>query len=215
MKKGYMYIASSGYDPEKGKHIKDPYLGDVPTLGACMPNIRKHVQVGDSIFVISGKLPNEDQYIIGGFEVAEKLPASEAFKKFPEHHLVKRVDHQLSGNIIINSRGEQHFLDNHKNFDNRLENYIVGKNSLFLRNPEEVIKGRKETLKILKNIFGKNGKSPQNIIGRMRKLDEKQVKIVTNWLKSLKTNEKNFSHTAGAGHSSSSSEQYKTQPILF
>jgi len=38
MKKGYMYITSTGYDPERGKSINDPYLGDVPTLGACMPN---------------------------------------------------------------------------------------------------------------------------------------------------------------------------------
>ncbi len=33
--KGYIYITSTGYDPEHGKSLKDPYLGDVPTLGGC------------------------------------------------------------------------------------------------------------------------------------------------------------------------------------
>lgn len=37
---GKIYVVSSGYDPEMGKHVHDPYLGPNPTLGACRPGIR-------------------------------------------------------------------------------------------------------------------------------------------------------------------------------
>jgi hypothetical protein len=42
---GKIYVMSSGYDPEKGKHVNDPYLGAVPTLGACRHDIREKLQV--------------------------------------------------------------------------------------------------------------------------------------------------------------------------
>lgn len=41
---GKIFITRSGYDPQLGKHVKDPYLGDCPTLGACRPDIRKQLQ---------------------------------------------------------------------------------------------------------------------------------------------------------------------------
>jgi hypothetical protein len=31
---GKIFITRSGYDPQLGKHVKDPYLGPCPTL-AC------------------------------------------------------------------------------------------------------------------------------------------------------------------------------------
>jgi hypothetical protein len=34
---GKIFITRSGYDPQLGKHVKDPYLGPCPTLGACRP----------------------------------------------------------------------------------------------------------------------------------------------------------------------------------
>ena len=78
--KGYIFITSSGYDPERGKHLKDPFLdGDVGSLGACMPNIRKRVQPGDHIFVVSGRIKEAPQYVVGGFEVQEKMHAAAAF----------------------------------------------------------------------------------------------------------------------------------------
>ena len=30
---GKIFITSSGYDPEKGKHVKDPYLATLQVLG--------------------------------------------------------------------------------------------------------------------------------------------------------------------------------------
>lgn len=215
MRKGYMFIASSGYDPDKGKHIKDPSLGSTPTFGACMPNVRKQVQPGDSIFVISGKIYESLQYIIGGFDVTEKIHVNEAYRRFPEHHLLRRTDHELTGNIIVDKNGVQHFLDNHKNFDKRLENYIVGKNPIVLTDPTEIEKGREGTLEILKTLFNKDGKTPHNIVGRMRKLDEEQVKKLKEWLLSLKLPETKFSRMAKAEKESRQRREYKIQPILF
>ncbi len=43
---GKIFVTSSGYDPEKGKDVKDPYLGANPSLGACRPDIRKKLQKG-------------------------------------------------------------------------------------------------------------------------------------------------------------------------
>src|SRR5438552_12799562 len=99
---GKIFITSSGYDPEKGKQVKDPYLGPCPTLGACRPDIRKQLQKGDHIFVVSGKVPDADQFVIGGFEIAEKISASEAYLRFPHLRLSKRADGQVTGNVIVN-----------------------------------------------------------------------------------------------------------------
>jgi hypothetical protein len=67
MKKGYVIIERYGYDPDNGKSINDPYLGDVPTLGACVPNIRHWVDPGDHLFFVSGKVHSAPQFVIGGF----------------------------------------------------------------------------------------------------------------------------------------------------
>ena len=67
---GKIFITRSGYDPQLGKHVKDPYLGPNPTLGACRPDVRKQLQQGDHIFVVSGKIPVAPQYVMGGFEIA-------------------------------------------------------------------------------------------------------------------------------------------------
>jgi hypothetical protein len=75
---GKIFITRSGYDPELGKHVKDPYLGDSPTLGACRPDIREKLKLGDHIFVISGKVPNANQFVMGGFEIESKIPAIQA-----------------------------------------------------------------------------------------------------------------------------------------
>jgi hypothetical protein len=69
---GKIIITSSGYDPQLGKHVKDPYLGPNPSLGACRPGIRQRLTEGDHLFFISGKLRNVNQYVMGGFEVGEK-----------------------------------------------------------------------------------------------------------------------------------------------
>src|SRR5258708_2405445 len=122
---GKLIITRSGYDPEMGRYIKDPYLGETPSIGACRPDVRRRVDVGGQIFVISGKVKDVPQVVLGGFEVAEKISAMEAFRRFPRQRLRRREDGQLVGNVIINARGKQHQLDDHSNFAERVKNYIV------------------------------------------------------------------------------------------
>src|SRR6185312_12402255 len=117
--KGKIFVTSSGYDPEKGKDVKDPYLGPNPSLGACRPDIRKQLQIGDQIFVVSGKVQNFDQYVIGGFEIEEKISVLEAYERFPEQRLRLGDDGKVTGNIVVDAYGRQHKLDHHakKTFD--------------------------------------------------------------------------------------------------
>lgn len=215
MRKGLIFITSHGYDPDKGRHVKDPYLGNTPTFGGCMPNVRKQAQIGDSIFVISGKIKDHSQYVIGGFDVAEKIHANEAYQRFPEHHLMKRTDGELTGNIIVDGTGEPHFLDNHDNFEKRLDNYIVGKNPIMLSESAEIEKAREGTLEILKSLFNKDGKMPRDIVGRMRHLNEEQVEKLKAWLKSLKTPETRAARAIRLEKEARKAPQYRIQPILF
>lgn len=64
---GKIVITRTGYDPELGKHVKDPYLGPNPSLGACRPDVREKLQEGDHLLphrqaaerepVCNGRLP--------------------------------------------------------------------------------------------------------------------------------------------------------------
>lgn len=194
MKKGYIYITSSGYDPEKGKHLNDPYLGRVPTLGACMPNIRRNVVPGDYIYVISGKLPPRDnqveipQYIVAGFEVREKIHALQAYDRFPQHRLHRRGDGQLDGNVVVTGSGIQHPLDPHAmaTFGKRVDNYVVGGSPLILETSPEVEYGRADTMPVLRSLLGKQGPTPISVVGRWSKLDSGQLEELNQWLRSIK-----------------------------
>lgn len=183
--KSYLHITESGFDPEKGKPIKDPYLGDQPSLGACMPNIRRLVVPGDRIFTMSGKTAGVQQFIIGGFEVAEKISALAAFRRFPEQRL-RIVDGQVTGNIIVDSRGRQHPLDHHENFANRVSNYIVGRDPIALTTRREIQQARAETLYVLRQLLRKNGDSPIKVMGRWCRFDEQQTRELTDWLLDIK-----------------------------
>jgi hypothetical protein len=184
---GNIFITRSGYDPEKGKHVKDPYLGNVPTLGACRPDIRHRVAPGDYIFVISGKLPRVPQYIIGGFEVEQKIDAMTAYRMFPDQRLHLREDGELGGNVIVNSRGKQHRLDSHTSFERRISDYVIGRNPIALTTPDEVSRGREQTLDVLRSVLRKPGLSPIDVVGRWgSKLSEDQVLQLRDWLYSLK-----------------------------
>ena len=158
---GKIFVTSSGYDPEKGKDVKDPYLGPTPSLGACRPDIRRQLQIGDEIFVVSGKVRNVDQFVIGGFGIKEKISVFEAYERFPEQRLKLGDDGQLIGNVIVDASGKQHELDHHpkKTFDKRIENYVVGCNPIVLVTPEEVAEGRQRTLEILRDVFDLKGDS--------------------------------------------------------
>lgn len=174
---GKIFVTGSGCDPVEGKHIKDPYLGPKPSLGACRPDIRKRLQKGDQVFVVSGKVRGVAQVILGGFEVAEKISAIEAYERFPEQRLRQLPDGQVTGNVIVNAKGEQHVLDHHdtNTFDRRIEDYLVGTNPIALLTPEEIAMGRLWTLEILRDVFEKKGDSVREIIGRASNMTEKQV----------------------------------------
>ena len=186
---GKIFITSKGYDPQLGKHIKDPYLGTNPSLGACRPDFRRQVQEGDHLFVISGKLPNVRQFVMCDLEVAQKIDAIQAYKQFPDQRLRMRDDSQLTGNIIVNASGTQHKLDAHKpaTFARRTPNYIVGTNCIALTDPAEIALGREQTLDMLREIFQKNGGSPFEIVGHYGSgLNENQIIRLREWLLSLK-----------------------------
>src|SRR5215207_6414220 len=102
---GKIYVTSTGGDPEKGDHVKDPYLGPNASLGGCRPDIREQVQKGDHVFVVTGKVKGCEQVVLGGFEVAEKISAIEAYERFPEQGLSRRPDGQVTGNVIVNAEG--------------------------------------------------------------------------------------------------------------
>ncbi len=185
--KGEIFITRTGYDPQLGKHIKDPTLGPVPTLGACHPDFRKKLQEGDHLFVVSGKIQRANQFIMGGFEIEAKIDATEAYKMFPENRLRMRPDGQLTGNIIVDSTGMQHSLDDHKTFQNRTPNYVVGTNLLALESDSEIEMGRQETMEVLRTIFQKNSKTPFELIGHYGKsLNERQILEIRDWLDALK-----------------------------
>jgi hypothetical protein len=184
--KAKIFVTSSGYDPDKGKHVKDPYLGPRPTLGACRPDIRKQLQKGDEIYVVSGKIATASQYVIGGFAIEEKISAIEAYLRFPKHRLIRGDDGQISGNVIVDSSGKQHELDHHKNFDRRIENYVIGTNPIVLLTPAEIAEGRRLTLEILQDVFQKKGDSVRKIIGRCSNLTEKQAEKLRSHLNEVK-----------------------------
>lgn len=185
---GKIFITSSGYDPQLGKHVKDPYLGADASLGACHPDIRRKVKEGDHIFVISGKVPNVRQFVMGGFEVVKKINAQQAYQMFPDRRLHLRDDGQLAGNIIVDANGAQHPLDHHnpETFAKRISDYIVGGNSIALVKPKEIALGREQTLDALREILKKNGGSPWEIVGHYgSQLTEEQVHQLREWLLSL------------------------------
>jgi len=189
---GKIFITRSGYDPQLGKHVKDPYLGPCPTLGACRPDIRRELEAGDHIFVVSGKIPDFNQFVMGGFEIESKIHAVEAYRLFPSLRLRIRDDGQLTGNIIVQPDGRQHELDDHNSFHRRIENYVVGTNLISLITPEEIAQGRKQTLDALRDILHRKGDSPFAVVGRFgTRLTDKQVLQLREWLAAVKRVAKN------------------------
>lgn len=191
---GKLIITRSGYDPEQGRHIKDPYLGPEPSMGACRPDVRRGLGLGDNIFLLSGKLrptarrPSPPQYVVGGFEIAEKISSIEAYRRFPRQRLRERPDGQLTGNVIIDRRGQQHPLDTHptSTISNRVQNYIVGRNGVALKTHEEIELGRAETMEALQSILRRKGDTPIQLVGRWGvNLTERQVEELRAWLLSI------------------------------
>jgi hypothetical protein len=124
---------------------------------------------------------------MGGFEIESKMNATEAYRLFPELRLRQRDDGQLTGNIIVDGDGRQHPLDDHNSFDERIKNYVIGKNVLALETDREIAAGRRDTLEILQDVLRKKGKSPVNLVTRFgTDLNEQQIMRLRDWLEQIK-----------------------------
>lgn len=161
-------------------------MGPKPSLGACRPDIRRQVRIGDHIFVVSGKVNNAKQFVMCGFEVVRKINARDAYVEFPDRRLHRQKDGQLTGNVIVNGNGYQHHLDDHPNFEKRLPNYLLGDRNIAPMSANGIALAREQTLDVLREVLRKNGKSPIEVIGRWgSQLNEDQVHAIRNWLLSL------------------------------
>jgi hypothetical protein len=191
----YIFV-SPGSDPGAGYPLADPLFrkSGVTTMGQCRPDLRKRVRQGDAIFVLSGKIKGAGvpQYLIGALSVDQKIDAILARDRFPENTL-RLVDGTKVGNVIVSATGEQDPLDSHPahNFKERIKNYIIAKDAIYLDSEKEVQLGRERTLDILRRVFGKpRAKSVHELIHRNRVLDEKQVQMLLNALQAIKTDAK-------------------------
>ena len=186
--KGYVYITSTGTDPAARSNLGDPLFGRIPTLGACMPNIRRNVTRGDWIFVVSGKLAPVQQYVVGGIRVSEKIDALAAYERFPENRLRQSNQGVIRGNIIVTHEGRQHPLDHHpaRTFDERIKNFIVGSDAVALETPAEVAIGREQTLPKLSELLGRRGNRVIDVMSRWSKVDEDQITSMLSWLRGIK-----------------------------
>lgn len=177
----YIFV-SPGSDPGAGLALVDPMLSSSkPSMGTCRPDLRRMVKPGDHIFVISGSRGRSiPQYVIGGMQIDKKLEDQlEALRRRPEN--VLRFDgKQRSGNIIALPDGTQDPRDEHdkrdrEKFENRIKNYILGKDPVVLETPKEVEIGRDRSVRILSGIFDIPGHRMQQVVGRGRKLSNVQV----------------------------------------
>ncbi len=175
-----------GADPGAGWKMTDPIFGKTPTLGACVPNIRRAVTSDDYIFSISGRVKDVKQYIVGGFQVAEKINMLSAIERFPENKMKILEDGSIKGNIIIDEKGNHLEFDYHTNHEKRVENYIIGKNPIVVKGESEIEIAREETIDILNKIFDRKGQKVSEIIGRWRKLDEDKIVQLLDWMNKLK-----------------------------
>jgi hypothetical protein len=183
--KGYIYKLYKGADPHVGWTFNDPIFGKKASLGACMPNIRKAVDLGDWVFCISGKISEKTPYIVGGFQVDEKITAIEARLKYPEFVLSKNERGQIVGNIIVDDDGNRDPLDDHSGFEKRKENYILGKNKIYINSSQSIQAGREKTLEILQKTFDRKVNRIDDIVPRWRKLNQLQVETLVDELKKI------------------------------
>lgn len=181
----FIYKLYAGADPVTGWQFNDPIFGTPPTLGACVPNMRRTVERGEWVFAISGNVPGYKPYVAGGFRVQEKINALEAHRRFPHYRLRADASGQVLGNVIVDENGRQNTLDRHTNFERRLDNYLVGNEAVVIDDPDRVEKAREQTLPVLSRIFGRQGNRTFDIIGRGRAMTKSQVEEMTDWLRSL------------------------------
>jgi hypothetical protein len=184
--KGYIYTMFKGADPGEGFELTDPIFGKIPTMGACRPDIRRVVEAGDQIFVVSGRRGGVQQYVVGGFAVGRKVTQLAAYAQFPENRQRRDDDGTMHGNVIVLPDGRQNPVDYHTNFKNRVDNYIIGQDPIVLETPDEIRRARQESLDTLKHIFKRDGDTIFKIIGRGRRLSGEQVEQMRRWLSGIK-----------------------------
>jgi len=184
--KGYIYSMSADADPGKGWVMTDPIFQPKPTLGACMPNIRRLVVPGDYIFVVSGRIPDVRQYVVGGFRVDQIIDALAAYKRFPENRLRESERGGVLGNVIVDENGNHHPKDNHSNFERRVENYIVGGDPIYLDGPAEIQRSREASIPFLSRMFATSGSTAIEVMTRWRKLNENQIDDLLVWMRGIK-----------------------------
>src|SRR5262245_40327192 len=95
----YIYILGDGADPASGTLLNDPLFGPVPSMGACRPDLRRNVAIGDWIFAISGRKRHVQQYVVGGLRVGEKIDALAAYHRMPQNRLHRNAEGKIVGNI--------------------------------------------------------------------------------------------------------------------
>jgi hypothetical protein len=145
------------------------------------------VEPGDQIFVVSGRCSGAQQYVVGGFAVGGKITQLAAYSQFPENRQRRDEDGTLYGNVIVLPDGTQNPVDYHTNFKNRVDNYIIGQDPIVLETPDEVHRGRKETIAALKGILHVEGDSIFKLLGRGgRRLSGEQVEQMRRWLSGIK-----------------------------
>lgn len=152
-----------------------------------MPNVRRAVVPGDWVFVVSGRVQGVQQYVAGGFQVKEKIDALAAYARFPENRLSRVEGGRVLGNIIVDSEGRHSPLDSHSGFEGRKANYVVGSGPIVLQTEAEIARGRGETVAALEEVFDRAGETVSDVIGRFRRLDERQIERLVEWLRSIKT----------------------------
>ncbi len=183
--KGYIYKLYAGADPSLGWEFNDPIFGKYATLGACMPNIRRFLDIGDWVFALSGRVPERVPYVIGGFKVDEKLDALDAYERFPEYRLRKNERGQVVGNIIVDADGEHDALDDHDQFAKRRQNYLVGREAVAIVGERAIELARARTHGMLERILNMRSNNTADLVPRWRGLNEEQVKALVEELRRL------------------------------
>ncbi len=190
--KGLIYIAGAvktlGASTEyRGWLPNDPHFWtNPPTWGICRNDLRRKTDVGDYVFFVLGKGAELPQMIFGYMRVAEKISHTEAY------HRADLVDKRMgnknpNGNIIIDDCGAYNRFDAgvHRDiFDKIKREYVVGDSSCSrFHSPHEIKMLAPEFPEHVRNIFGRGGDRPIDIISRYgTELTEPQVTELLKWL---------------------------------
>ena len=80
-------------------------------------------------------------------------------------------------------------FDYHDAFDRRISDFLVGDDPVTLESEAEIDRGRTETLDKLQELFQRTGDRVFDVIGRFRRLDERQIAELLGWLRKIKASE--------------------------